>query len=200
MEIAPSGQWLANYEKSPDYLAINPIGRVPTLVLDDGRALPESSVIVEYLADAFPGGGLRPADAGAAARARLTAHLAETYVQMRAGPLFGQFFAPQRDQATIEACVTAMDEGLSYLEHFMDDGPDAGRAITIADCALVPFLFFFADRMVAALGRAPITGKRPKLAAYWTRIQAEPVVERVLGEMRTALANSPLSGLLAPSA
>jgi glutathione S-transferase len=201
VEIAPSGQWLPNYQKSPEYLAINPIGRVPTLLLDDGSALPESSVIVEYLADAFPGTGLRPTDAQAAARARLAAHLVETYVQMQAGPLFGQFFAEQRDQRRIEACVTAMDEGISHLEHFMgDDGLAIGREITIADCALVPFLFFFADRMVATFDIAPIIDKRPKLAVYWSRIQAEPVAERVLDEMRTAIAKSPLSKLLSPSA
>jgi len=32
-----------------DYLGVNPIGQVPALVLDDGRVLPESEVICEYL-------------------------------------------------------------------------------------------------------------------------------------------------------
>src|SRR5580658_4487178 len=77
VEIAPSGQWTDNYEKSPDYLAINPIGRVPTLILDDDSALPESSVIVEYLAAQFHGNELVPRDAKASANARLLAHLVE---------------------------------------------------------------------------------------------------------------------------
>jgi glutathione S-transferase len=197
VEIVPSNQWLPNYVKSPDYLAINPIGRVPTLVLDDGGALPESSVIVEYLADAFPESGLRPPDAQPAARARLIAHLMELYVQMRAGPLFGQLFAAQRDQRTIETCVAAMDEGLSHLEHFIgSEGFAAGHEITIADCALVPFLFFFTDRMVAALDMPPIIDKHPKVAAYWDRIQAAPAVRRVLEEMRTAIAQSRLRMLV----
>ncbi len=41
VEIVPSGQWTEDFQKSPDYLAINPIGRVPTLLLSDGSALPE---------------------------------------------------------------------------------------------------------------------------------------------------------------
>ena len=59
--IEPPG-FHSSAESKGDYFAINPIGRVPTLVLDDGRALPESEVICEYLEDAFPTPSLRPAD------------------------------------------------------------------------------------------------------------------------------------------
>ena len=45
----------------PAYLALNPNGVVPTLV-HDGRPIIESSVIVEYLDDAFPASPLRPFD------------------------------------------------------------------------------------------------------------------------------------------
>jgi len=47
--------------KSPDYLAINPMGKVPTLVHGD-RVVTEYAAICAYLADAFPGAGLAPAD------------------------------------------------------------------------------------------------------------------------------------------
>jgi glutathione S-transferase len=46
---------------TPEYLALNPNGYVPTLV-HDGRALIESTMIDEYLDDAFPEVPLRPAD------------------------------------------------------------------------------------------------------------------------------------------
>jgi glutathione S-transferase len=197
VEIAPSGQWTENYQKSPDYLKINPIGRVPALLLDDGTAIPESSVIVEYLADAFAHTGLRPMDAQTAARARLLAHIAEIYVQMPANPLFRQFFAAERDQRQIDSCVNAMNEGLSHLEHFLgDDGLAAGPRITIADCALAPYLFFFAERMVATFGMAPTVEQHAKVSAYWTRIQADSAVQRVLSEMRTAIVKSPMRNLL----
>jgi glutathione S-transferase len=200
VEIAPSGQWLENYQKSPDFLKINPIGRVPALLLNDGSALPESSVIVEYLADAFPETGLRPIDAQAASRARLLAHIAEIYLQIPAGPLFAQFFASQRDQQRIESCVTAMTEGVSHLNHFLPDaGLAAGPNITIADCALAPYLFFFAERLVVSLGMDSLIPKYAKVSAYYTRIQANPAVGRVLSEMTTAIAKSPLRNLLPPS-
>jgi glutathione S-transferase len=54
----------------PDYLALNPKGVVPTLV-HDGRPVIESTLICEYLDDAFPDPGLVPRDAHAKARMRL---------------------------------------------------------------------------------------------------------------------------------
>jgi glutathione S-transferase len=54
----------------PDYLALNAAGVVPTLV-HDGAVVTESTIINEYLDDAFPAAPMRPADAMARARMRL---------------------------------------------------------------------------------------------------------------------------------
>jgi glutathione S-transferase len=48
--------------KSPEFLAINPLGQVPTLLID-GRPLTEVAGILFYLAKAFPAAGLLPDDA-----------------------------------------------------------------------------------------------------------------------------------------
>jgi glutathione S-transferase len=47
---------------SPEYLARNPNGVIPLLILDDGRPLYESSTINEYLDETWPEPSLRPAD------------------------------------------------------------------------------------------------------------------------------------------
>lgn len=47
-------------QRKPKFLAINPIGKVPTIV-DDGVAVSEVSAICCYLADAYPKAGLAPA-------------------------------------------------------------------------------------------------------------------------------------------
>ncbi|MGE5145775.1 MAG: glutathione S-transferase family protein, partial [Candidatus Eiseniibacteriota bacterium] len=57
-------------QHAPDYLALNPNGVVPTLV-HDGRPVIESSIIIEYLDDAFPEVPLRPKDPHGRARMRL---------------------------------------------------------------------------------------------------------------------------------
>ena len=47
-------------QKAPEYLAINPMGKVPALV-HRGNVVTEGAAICAYLADAFPGAGLAPA-------------------------------------------------------------------------------------------------------------------------------------------
>jgi glutathione S-transferase len=56
-------------QKRPEYLALNPNGYVPTLVHDD-FVLGESTVICEYIDDAFTAPPLRPSDPRARARMR----------------------------------------------------------------------------------------------------------------------------------
>lgn len=50
----------AGDHKKPDFLAINPMGKVPTIV-HDGTIVTESAAIAMYLADLFPQAGLAPA-------------------------------------------------------------------------------------------------------------------------------------------
>ncbi|MWL87735.1 glutathione S-transferase family protein [Cupriavidus sp. SW-Y-13] len=60
----------AQEHHSPAFLAMNPNGVVPALVLDDGRFLYESSTLCEYLDETFPTPSLRPADAYVRAQMR----------------------------------------------------------------------------------------------------------------------------------
>lgn len=48
--------------KAPDYLGVNPMGKVPAIA-HDGRIVTECAAICAYLADAFPTAGLAPTDA-----------------------------------------------------------------------------------------------------------------------------------------
>ena len=60
----------AGETRTPEYMKLNPMGVVPTLI-EDGRVVIESTVIMEYLDDAYPETPMRPADAYARARVRL---------------------------------------------------------------------------------------------------------------------------------
>ena len=63
---------------TPEYLALNPNGVVPTLV-HDGRVVIESTFINEYIDDVYPDPPLRPADAVDRARMRVWGKLADEY-------------------------------------------------------------------------------------------------------------------------
>lgn len=197
VEIAPANMWTASGQKTPEYLALNPIGKVPTLILADGSALPESDTIVEYLADAFPTKGLRPDTPPAVARARLLARVFELYVQTAAwGTLFAQAFAPTRDPAAIDGAHQRVHDGLAHLEHFLPgDRYAVGDRLSTADCALVPFSYF-QGLILRNLGKDDPAAQLPKLAAYLERVHQDPTVQRVIAEIREGLASSRLAFLL----
>lgn len=60
-------------QNAAEYRAINPQGRVPTLVLDDGSILTQSPAILEFLEEVFPTPKLLPSDPVLRARVRAVA-------------------------------------------------------------------------------------------------------------------------------
>jgi glutathione S-transferase len=75
-----------------DYRAINPLGYVPLLELDNGERLTECPVIMQYIADQVPAKNLAPAN-GTMARYRLQAWLTFISTELHKGG-FGVFFNP----------------------------------------------------------------------------------------------------------
>jgi glutathione S-transferase len=173
---------------SEEYKRLNPSGKVPALVLDDGSVLPESEVILEYLDDRFPAPALRPSTAEDRARARLISRIADLYLMAGLGVLFGQLRAKDKDQAKIDGALTDIARALGYIEPVIDAGPYAvGGKLSGADCGLAPMLFFVAG-FLPRFGRAAPFAATPKLAAYWAAVAKDTHAARVLGEMQAALA------------
>jgi GST-like protein len=67
-DIVETASWAQN-DAYAALLAANPLGQIPTLVLDDGSALSESAAILIHIGTAHPDSRLLPADASARARA-----------------------------------------------------------------------------------------------------------------------------------
>jgi glutathione S-transferase len=188
--IEPPG-FHSSAESKGDYMAINPIGRVPALVLDDGRALPESEVICEYLEDAFPEPSLRPADAWGRAQVRLLSRICDIYLVMAMVPLFNASGRSRKtwDAGRINAALAEVESALGYLEDYIgQDGYAVGRSLTQADGAIVPQLILAFEWAPALFGSESPLGKHPKLAAYWTAIRRDPIIARLIGETRDAIA------------
>jgi hypothetical protein len=62
-----------------------------------------------------------------------------------------------------------------------------GDSLTQADGALTPQLILAYEWAPALFGRPSPLGKHPRLAAYWTVIQTDPIAARVIGETRDAI-------------
>ncbi len=76
-----------------DYRAINPLGYVPALRLDDGTVLTENSAILQYVADAYPEAGLAPPESDGLGRAKLRQWLSFISSELHIGlmtPLLGR--------------------------------------------------------------------------------------------------------------
>jgi glutathione S-transferase len=171
---------------SADFGEINPMRKVPVLVLADGRALPESEAIVEYLEDAFPNIPLRPADSFECARARLIARTAELYVF----PAVVDIFKVMGSGAgQIETFVGALDARLGELSALMKNSGAiwhaAGKTLSIADGALAPFLFYV-DIVGRRLNRNLLAG-HPPLQHFMENCRSEPALTAVIGEIGAAM-------------
>jgi glutathione S-transferase len=173
-----------------NYLTINPLERVPALELDDGRVLPESEVICEYLEDVYPTPTLRPADPWARAQVRLISRLCDFYLVMAMVPLFNAAGMARKnwDIARIDAALGEVKKSLGYIEHYIGtEGYAVGRSLTQADGALAPQLMLAFEWAPKLFDRPSPENDLPKLSAYWKAIARDPIAARVMRETREAI-------------
>jgi len=165
--------------KSPEYLALSPMGKMPLLVQGD-FALPESQPITDYLDAVLSGPAMIPADPQEAARVRLLVRLADVYFV----PNLGGLFMGREKPEGVAPAKKALGEALGYMEHFRNaaDSHAVGDSFTQADAALIP-LFFFLE----ALGAADLLSPLPGLSAWWTKAKASALGSRALAEQGEAM-------------
>ncbi len=173
--------------KSEEYLAINPLGKIPALRLDSGFCLPESELIVEYLEDQYPVRPLRPAGAENAARARLVARIADLYLAPGLAPLFLNADPSKRDDAAVDQGFKTVAKALDDIEGFLDEtGPWAiGTQPSTADCALTP-VFWFIAWADAWYERSTLAG-RPACARVFEKARTDAAASRVFAELERGL-------------
>jgi glutathione S-transferase len=180
---APPDDW----RTAPAFRALNPMGRIPVLLLDDGTSLPESGVIVEYLEDAYPEPSLRPRSAAGAARVRLVTQVADLYVMQALLPLFSLFDARDRDAAAIDAQLAKLDDGLRLLNGMLDAGGYAhDHRLSTADVWLTPVRFTL-QGLMAFSGRTDLLDRYRSVAAYADVVHRTPALSRVWQEMSDGL-------------
>jgi len=116
--------------KGPDYLAINPMGKVPAIV-HNGRAVTEGAAIVAYLAEAFPEAGLAPTAAERANYYRWMFFAAGPLEAVTADKALG--VAPTADQQRMVG-YGSLDHVVDALEGAVKANPYiAGDRFTAAD-------------------------------------------------------------------
>lgn len=171
---------------TPDYVKMNPLEKIPTLD-DGGFYLPESSAIMEYLEDTHATPSLRPADPKERAKMRVVFNIADQYILNPLFELFEQVNPATRNPKIVDEQLTELTKALGGLEHFISGGKYAvGSSPTLADCALVPALFFV-NAIGPALGQSNLLG--PKAKTYFAAVQSDPNAAKVVQELGAALAD-----------
>ncbi|HZH14396.1 MAG TPA: glutathione S-transferase family protein [Archangium sp.] len=131
--------------KSPEFLARNPNGKVPTLVEDDGFCVWESNAILCYLAAKKPESGLLPADArGMALVQQWLQWQASTFAastgDVMVETIYAKFFGRPKDEAKYAAGMEKVRRDLSVLEKTLAGKEFLCGKLTLADFSIVSAL------------------------------------------------------------
>lgn len=172
----------ANQQNSPEYLKLNPKGRVPTLVTDRG-VLTETPAMLAYIAQTFPKARLAPLDdAFAFAQAQaFNSYLCSTVHVAHAHKLRGARWATEETTFADMKRMVPKTVGACFalIERDMLKGPWVmGEQYTICD----PYLYTIATWLE---GDGVDLATLPKVADHRNRMAERPAVRRVLAEQQT---------------
>jgi glutathione S-transferase len=154
--------------------------RFPVLV-DGGRTVLESSVIIEHLSLGYPGPvQLLPADAKAALAVRMMDRFFDNYVMTPTQKIvFDHIREPEsRDPQGVADARAMLDSAYQWLDGRLGESEWAcGDAFSLADCAAAPALFY-GDWV------HEIDGAFSNTRAYRARLLARPSFARAVDEAR----------------
>lgn len=171
---------LGNAESAAAFKRIWPIGKFPVLHDDArNRTVAESSIIIEYLDQHYPGPTrLLPADPELALRARMQDRFYDLHVHLHMQKIIGDRLRPagQRDAFGVDDAKTRLKTALDMVEQDMAGKTWAlGDTFSLADCSAAPALFY-ADVVM------PFRAAYKNTAAYLDRLMARPSYARALKE------------------
>jgi len=129
---------LAGESRTPAYLAMNPAGQVPAVVLGDGRPLAQSNAIILHLAE---GSGLIPVDAYD--RAKMLEWMFWEQYSHEPYVAVARFHVAYLGKAVADLEPRIVERGKAALQRLEDGLADTpflvGTALSLADVALVAY-------------------------------------------------------------
>lgn len=163
------------------FLALWPTGKMPLLV-DGGRPIPETSIIIEHLQrhHAPPGRSVIPADADEALQVRLWDRLMDLYVMTPMQACTADLLRAEesRDRWHVDQARGVLASAYGMLDRQLEGRPWlTGEAFSMADCAAAPALFY-------AVTYVPLPPQHSRLAAYFDRLMDRPSVARTIDQAR----------------
>ena len=171
---------LSDERQRSEFFKLSPHGKFPLLHdTSTGRIIPESTIIIEYLAQLLPGPtALIPADHDAALEVRAQDRFFDQQLHEPMQKHVGDKLRPadKRDPYGVEQAHAQLEKAYGLLEASLATRTwAAGDSFSMADCAAAPALYY------ASLVH-PITAEYPQVSAYLERLKTRPSFARVLRE------------------
>jgi glutathione S-transferase len=166
-------------ENGAELARLWPVGKFPLLV-DDGRPVMESSVIIEHLQRHHPGPVRFIPDGDAALEVRMLDRIFDNHVMGQMQRVVNDALrGPERhDPIEVEEAKAALDKVYGWLDGWMAEREwAAANSFSLADCAAAPSLFY-------AYWVHPIPDGLTHLRDYRARLLARPSVARAVDEAR----------------
>jgi glutathione S-transferase len=162
-------------QKSPEYLRIQPFGKVPAWTDDDGFQVIESRAILKYLDAKYDGVKLVPSDLRQFASMEQWISVEYSYFTPAAMTIIYQrIFLPMRgipcDEAKVEEGRVTLGPILDTLAAAVSNSEYlTGSSFTLADIVYLPYLEY-----LKAAGSFDLVEARPALFAWWERCSSRP--------------------------
>lgn len=173
-------------EAQAELEALWPFKRFPVLV-DDGRPVVESSIIIEHLALHHSGPmELIPQDANTALQVRLMDRFFDQYVMTPMQKIVGDSLRAEgeHDPVGVADAHRMLDTAYGWLNEALAGNQwGAGETFSLADCAAAPSLFY-ADWV------HPISQAFPRVQQYRQQLLARPSFARAVEETRPTVRSS----------
>jgi glutathione S-transferase len=165
----------AGAQKTPEYLKVNPYGKVPALS-DGDTVLYESCIINEYLDEKYGSPRLMPGDPAARAKARILidyglTQMDSVYTKLRMEMMKEE---KERNQETVNAAKQDIKKRLQRLEEELGDKEYLMGSFSLVDADLIPRL-----TRLEGFGVLP-DPSLPRLSRYLARMKERPSVKAIL--------------------
>ncbi|OKH46978.1 glutathione S-transferase [Calothrix sp. HK-06] len=161
-------------EVRQNYLKINPFGKVPTLVTDDGTVLFEANIIIEYLDKTYQNvPQLIPVNPEKALETQMLERIIDVYINTGREALFSdtQRTPSMRGAGNVVKARRLMETALALLDERLAKRTWLVDEFSLADCAAAPTLAYL--RMVYSYEHLP------NLTNYVKRLESRPSIVQI---------------------
>jgi maleylacetoacetate isomerase len=162
-------------QKSPEFLKLNPYGKVPVLI-DEDVVVYDSTIINEYLEEEYPHTRLLPEDSANRARARMLEDYCDNSFLPSCEFVLAQLVKPEveRDHERLKRYQTEIQRGLARLEAHLDGKEYLVGEFSLADIAFVPRVL-----LLPRLG-VELDARLRHVPAWIERLRQRPSVKSVV--------------------